>query len=320
MSAPWFVGGGAEHSPETARLVAHAATSGARGVVDVGDYKVQQLATAGTSVRVGPGAGVIPNDYPSVESQSYLTRRSAEVNVPVPATGAGAGRTDLLVQRIIDPQYAGSGNPADPAFVFDPFVLIQGVAAGTSRVEPLNLGYPALPLARLEIPASTGTITSAMIKDVRRLANPRRERHLFRHQPATSQTVNANVFALWPDWEPTFEVPVWATHVVAVMTGAGIQKPPGGLCLGELTLEFTNPGQGNPDFAIGTTAFEEDANTTFRRTGVLVAGEANCAASRGLTKSVRIGARRFTANGDGVLIALPTSNFVIDVEFQERAV
>ena len=57
-SVPWFVGGGALHSPEVARLLAHAATSGAAGVVTPADLAVSALPVPGASVRVAVGGAL----------------------------------------------------------------------------------------------------------------------------------------------------------------------------------------------------------------------------------------------------------------------
>lgn len=325
MGAPWFVGGGAEHSPETARLLANAATSGAEGIVAPGDYKVSELAVPGTSIRVAPGAGVLRNRYTGGASQSYMTRRSAEVTVPIPATGAGSGRTDLIVQRIDDPQYGGSLVATDPNAIFDPFVRIGGVAAGTKTAAELNLGYPAIALARVTLPASTGTVTNAHITDLRKLANPRRERLLFRHVPAAEYDMarSAN-YAWWPLWEPQFDVPDWATHITAVMTAWGVWKRggTGAHVIGDIRLEVCPPGVGGDQYAIGSNIFEEEEEAMNRRTFIGVSGESNVVALRGLTRVVRIGAKiNPTFSGaNGMLRAVTTTNFLIDVELEERAV
>ena len=161
-SVPWFVGGGALHPAEAARLLAYAATSGAAGVVVAGDLAVTQLPTAGTSVRVAVGGAVIPNLYPGGGQQSYVGRAASSTDVSVTATDSGSGRVDLVVARIDDPFYGGTV-PAD--VTVGPYVriaIIENVTAGSADI-PAGLAYPAIALARLDIPASTATITTPMI-------------------------------------------------------------------------------------------------------------------------------------------------------------
>ena len=169
---PWFVGGGALHSAETARQLTYAVTSGAAGIAALGDLKISQLSTPGTSVRAAAGGVVIPNLYPGGSQQSYVGRAASTTDVPVMATGSGSGRVDLVIARIDDPQYGGTV-PSD--VTVGPYIrldIIQNVAAGSTGL-PAGLAYPAIALARLDIPASTATILTSMITDLRTVVNSR---------------------------------------------------------------------------------------------------------------------------------------------------
>jgi hypothetical protein len=159
---PFFVGGGALHSAEVARTLAYAVTAGAAGVAVAGDLQITQLPTPGTSVRAAAGGAVIPNLYPGGSQQSYTVRAASTTDIAVTATGSGSGRVDLVIARIDDPEYGGT-IPAD--VTVGPYVtlaIIQNVAAGSTDI-PAGLAYPAIALARLDIPASTATITTSMI-------------------------------------------------------------------------------------------------------------------------------------------------------------
>ena len=90
-STPWFVGGGAHHSPEVARVLAYAASSGAEGIVTPEALRVRPLAVPGTSVRIAPGACLIVNRYPGGAWQTYVGRNPVEHTVPITAAGAGGG-------------------------------------------------------------------------------------------------------------------------------------------------------------------------------------------------------------------------------------
>ncbi len=77
----------------------------------------------------------------------------------------------MVILRIEDPQYEGTRNPA-----VDPIAYFQVISNVSSSATAIPDGRTGIPLARIDIPASTATITDAMIKDVRKVANPRRER------------------------------------------------------------------------------------------------------------------------------------------------
>ncbi|MDQ3493185.1 MAG: hypothetical protein M3452_07995 [Chloroflexota bacterium] len=173
MPAPWFIGGGAVHDATIARLVANAATGDSQGIVGQDHYKVLPLAVPGAQVRVLPGAGVLrAAPYTGGSFQSYMTRRAVETNLAVTPTGSAAGRSDLVIQRIDDPQFGGTLSPTSPTAIFDPFVIIGGVPAGTTSASELNLPYPAMTLARIDLPANTGAVEGKHIRDLRRLTIP----------------------------------------------------------------------------------------------------------------------------------------------------
>lgn len=228
---PWMIAGGAQHSADLGRTLAFAATSGEEGVVLPESLKVTPQPTPGSSVRIAPGACLMLNRSlasPHGE-QSYVGRAGTSTTLAVPSTG-GVGRTDLVVVRVEDPQYAPWQTPSNPvtATYFKPF-LVQNVPANTRTAAELNLGYPAVALARLVIPASTTAITSAMIYDVREVAQPRSKRALLSHYPGPKNWMGPGVTnsspgwngTLWPYGAWTVDVPVWATRAVVVGTIAG---------------------------------------------------------------------------------------------------
>lgn len=230
-STPWFIGGGATHSPEVARTLAFTATRGSEGLVEPADLRVTAQPTPNGTVAVAPGAAIIRNRYAGGGQQSYTLRNSTQTNVPVVATGSGGGRTDLVIARVLDPQYEGSA-PVDPTlFDYARLQIIQGVPAGTKTARELNLGYPAIALARVTIPASTATITAGMITDLRKVANPRRERAMLTIYPTgkwrdgTARQLPTVAYDFWPitaAQRPVVAVPEWATHLDVVAHLSGI--------------------------------------------------------------------------------------------------
>ncbi len=230
-SVPWFIGGGAQHSPEVARLLAYAATNGSEGIVSPGDLKVQALAVPGASVRVMPGAGLIRNRATGGTSQTYVARNPIEDVVAIAATGSGAGRSDLIVAQIEDPFMAGEPwqDPTDPTV--GPYIftrVISNVPAGTTRLQDVAgySGRSAITLARVDIPASTGTITGAMVKDLRNLAMPRQWREMIPHGAmATQQLGGVNTWSDWPTAiQAQVRVPDWATDVFMTVSLTGVLR------------------------------------------------------------------------------------------------
>src|SRR5699024_2713006 len=149
-------------------------------------------------------------------------------------TGSAGSRTYLIVARIDDPTY--QGGPFDPlTFEAAKCEVISGVSSKQSGVANLNLTYPAIPLARINIPASTGTITAAMITSLRSIALPRKERHLFAHALTGDEerfqlTSTGENGMAWPEpqelsgtgaWR--VDVPEWAQRVRVVCMWAGVR-------------------------------------------------------------------------------------------------
>lgn len=214
----WFIGGGAEHSPESARRALYASTGGAEGVGGIDDLKVVPLAVPGGGVRILTGSALIRSGYAYGETQTYMGTVYEQETVSVAATGSGAGRSDMVVLRVEDP-YAGGSPwpvPADPATA--PYLhirVISGVPADATRVQdvPGHDTDTAIALARIDIPASTGTIAAGMITDLRRLGQPRRLSTLaYVPVPAVTDLVSATLVP-WPaSTAVQVEVPEWATH------------------------------------------------------------------------------------------------------------
>jgi hypothetical protein len=225
---------GARHRGELWRNLAYAATNGAEGVVGVGDCKPRQLATAGPQVRLDAGAVVFLNRSANAGSQAYIANNRSETRLDVAPTGASP-RSDAIVVRVKDPQYSPwptPGSPADYQYV-EP-VIIQGVPATTTHFSQLNLGYSGYMFGRIDLPANTTNITTAMIVGTRRVANQRREPWFGRFEYTSGTPENSitsgTSWNKFPVGIPTAQiaVPDFATKMVvraditglAIVTGA----------------------------------------------------------------------------------------------------
>lgn len=312
-SVPWFVGGGAEHSPEVARLLSYAATRGAEGIIGVADLKVSQLAVAGAGFQVAPGACVIYNRSAGAALESYIGRMAAaETKMGVSPTGAGAGRSDLVIARITDPQYAPWMPPADRRV--GPYIetfIVEGVPAGTTTAKQLNLGYPAIALARIDLPASTAAVTNAMIVDLRKVANPRNSRDVEIGLPGSVRSTGAtNTWVQAAPFGAVFDVPEYATTAEVTMTVSGLLVATAAV-LGELRANFLG------SVSQATVVDENHSGSDERCTYVVGGRFAVPANMRGSMQSAALDFRR--TGGTGALKTDTSSTIVADIHFSERA-
>ena len=131
-STPWAIGGGAHNSVEVARLATFAATGGSEGIVTPDSLKVDATAVVSAAVQVGKGSCLILNRSLLGEEQTYAARKTAVDTIAVPGTGGSGARSDLIIARVEDPQYAPWQAPPDPVSAQYIFTRrIAGVPAGT---------------------------------------------------------------------------------------------------------------------------------------------------------------------------------------------
>lgn len=210
---------GGTHSAQSFRMMVRDLARGAEGVTEGNDLKVSPLATPGGGVLVGDGSGIIRGR--AVPWQGHYTAYNiGSETVSVAPTG-GTARADMVVMRVLDPEYEGSRNPAKDKVVA--FEVVSGVSASATTPPP---GFSAIPLARINLPASTGTVTAAMITDLRRIANPRRDRriHMVRGFPYSQAPTAVDKWADWPaEGRVQVEVPPWAV-TANIVTQIGIRS------------------------------------------------------------------------------------------------
>lgn len=324
---PYLVGGGFEHSAEVMRAALAAATSGAEGLVNAGDFKVTPTAVPGTNVAVAPGNALIRNSYGGGGAQTYAVRAPSQTQLPIQATGSAGARTDLVVARVDDPTYQGGA--FDPlTFEAARFEVIRGVPASTRTAAQLGLPYPAIALARVTLPASTGTVTAGMITDLRALAQPRKERNLFVYPltladgdiPLTSSTGQ-----WWPGSTPwRVDIPAWAQRARLMGQWAGVVLKGGsGNAWGRVWVRI-GP-EGSTGFRSQQTGWDlAAASGTTNTREFWMAGDdlAIPAAMRG-TQNVEVGLQGGVSGKDSSA-PLPyltkLSTVSLDIEFYETAV
>lgn len=180
---PWAVNGeGVEHSATLARHANFATGADQTGVSGPTSLVVSAGSTPGGFVNVGPGSGVITYaqgrpgmnnwGYTSYQRQSVPVENDAQAQVAIEPTTSAGSRRDLVCIEINDPEAEGTADTVDySTHEFVRFHVVQGVGEGVQHPHQLPvLDRPLLPLARINIPASTATITDEMITDVRHMA------------------------------------------------------------------------------------------------------------------------------------------------------
>ncbi|MYX26742.1 hypothetical protein GTY75_08675 [Streptomyces sp. SID8381] len=313
-SVPWFTEGEAEHSSEVARLLAYAAFGGAQGVVGSGDLAVKALSSPAAQVQVRPGACAIINRATGATYQAYAGRLPASDTVNIGATGASA-RSDLIVARVENPYSYGETWPLPSDPVAGPYIfsrVISNVPKTTTDVRQVRPNDSAITLARIDIPANTSAITQAMIKDLREMVSPRRDRRIYTAFPGSLSTLgySDNKWHNWPGaaaWD--IDVPSWATRMKIIMTFAGFRMTRSNVFARMQTKFGSLLGQ-------DTYIDDDSGNGTRRSTIVLADNYAVASSMRGTTQKLTVQTYMYKSETGDVSVDGGTS-IIADVEFVE---
>jgi hypothetical protein len=192
------------------RLMLQSATIGSQGVVGHLDVQVTQTGTPSSGIIITPGAVVVLGAETAFQGSYYGYNVGNDTTLTIAATG-GSPRSDMIVARAEDPTWAGSpwGNPASGQIIF-PRVL-SGVASNATQP----------PGGISAIPASTSTITNAMIHDLRYVCTPQRIFQMNALAGTGAESSGTNPWHVgtgataWPPGAsfPVF-IPPWATTMV----------------------------------------------------------------------------------------------------------
>ncbi|MFF2731771.1 hypothetical protein ACFVS9_28170 [Streptomyces sp. NPDC058008] len=297
---------GATHPAQQFRMLVRDLARGAEGITQGTDLKVTQLSTPGSSVQVSDGSGVVRGRVNAYQG-TYSVCNIGAVSVPIAATG-GSARSDMLILRVEDKEYEGNIDPATGQVNY--FQVISNVSSSATAIPD---GRTGIPLARIDIPASTSTITNAMIKDIRVIANPRRERTQWIQSPTTTSTgiSNANgsyaYFSTAAGWN--IPIPSWASTAVISVDIAQLKYSVANF-IGSLRATFGASLSLQP-------VILDDNQTAIRRATVFVADTLIITdAYRGTTQLLRAQATGTTGNTGTVAVDASTT-LKADVEFFE---
>ena len=302
---------GADHDAQLFRMMIRDLARGNQGITEGDDLKVTALATPGAGVQVAAGSAVIAGVVSPVQGHYSVYNIGADTtSVTIAATG-GTGRSDMIVLRVEDPEYGGNRTPNTATH----FEVIPNVSSSATTVPS---GYSAIPLARIDIPASTATVTNSMIKDLRKVANPRRDRVLY---PYYAQDPLVEISGTSETWKThpnltmaQIDIPAWATSAKVVFTLSGLR-----LSTGNVWANFR--------FMLGTieaaqyVGIDDNQGSAARRNTVQMVETIDLttttgAAMRGTTQPFYSRMRTRSSNAGKVGVD-GTTTFNIDIEFTE---
>ena len=318
---PWFIGlEGVEHSAEVARTLAWAATSGASGIIKPTDLRVRATPVPGGTVRIMPGGFVVESSYAGASQQSYVERVPTTTEVAVPATGSSGSATRYVVAAILDPDYPGGGTA--------PEIPNDGVYAAPRVTTTLNLAYPHVPLARINQPANTATITDDMITDLREVANPRtldvwRPRATVKadEEYLTSTSTDGEWFPNGGG-EQLIYIPEWATRAQICVKWLQVRIASGKSGWGQMWLEY-GPYLRPSTRERSTQRYQWDTTGgktyTYRENWIVEDDVYIPAAYRGTEQTFVLKARRDPASDNRTALIDGLSGVSLQVRFLESA-
>lgn len=324
---PFFVGGGAEHDADQVRQMMASLVATQEGVVGPDSLKVSEMAVPGSQVRAAEGGYVVRGRSQPWQG-NYADYNVGDATISVPATGASP-RNDLLVLRVEDPDFEGVLNPLPGGDNIQYLHLISNVSAGAATLEDAGQGgMSAIPLARIEIPASTATITNSMIFDVRKTANPRDHRELrtqIGNPVLTDEFGNITAdYELWPQTSWTVDIPTWATQVQVVAIWGGVflePLTPSGVndARGNVRIKLDSGASGSVVSTASVVNVNQVSATNGYRTTLTNADTVTIpSAMRGTTATLTMQAKG-TAGQNGRILADEWCNFSVDMQFREVA-
>ncbi|WP_329126011.1 hypothetical protein [Streptomyces sp. NBC_01353] len=298
---------GATHSAQAFRMLVRDLSLGAEGITQGDDLKVTQLDTPGGGVQISDGSGIVRGRVSAFQG-SYAVCNVGEDTIDIAATG-GTPRSDLVIIRVEDPEYEGTLDPeVDPVVYFD---VISNVSSSATAIPD---GRTGIPLARIDIPASTATITDAMIVDVRQIANPRRQRQMLPVQSPTSASNDlgaSTTFAYWttvPGW--SVAIPDWASKAIVDVRVSSLRLTTNNF-YGAFRATF------GASLTLQSVTIDDNQGTGVRRVPTEAADTLTIpSAYRGTSQVLRPQAAGYSGNL-GRASANESTTFLADIEFIE---
>ncbi|WP_330328171.1 hypothetical protein [Streptomyces pseudovenezuelae] len=297
---------GASHPAAQFRMLIKDLARGAEGITEGDDLKVTQRSTPGAGVTVADGSCVIKGRDDAFQGH-YSAYNAGAYDVDIAATG-GAGRSDMLIVRVKDPEYIAGLDPETDQIVF--FEVISNVSSSATAIPD---GRTGIPLARIDIPSSTATITNAMITDLRKVANPRRDFYQFIQSPSSLSTDISGTSGTYSNFSTasgwSVAIPDWATTAILTLAVGQIRYN---------TAAFFGGLRATFGASLTVQPVVLDDNQSGVRRGTIVLGDTLTipSAYRGTSQTLRFQACGSTGNVGKVGVDSSTT-FLASVQFLE---
>lgn len=302
------------------RLMNQAATLGSQGVIGHLDCRVQATSPATSGINITSGGVAILGAEVILQGSYTAWNNGTDSTLTIAATG-GSSRSDMIVARAEDPTFSGSPwtGSAGSQIVW-PRVL-SNVGAGATQVPG---GYSAIPLARIDMPASTSTVQSSYIHDLRAVANPQVSTGiLYAAGPgsSTNWTVSTTPHAWPPGASWSMQIPSSATTMtVDWVIGGVLYSDAGNWARGYINPQFgssiTSPVL---TFAQTLVSVPTGSGSAFQRFTIVGAASASIPASmRGTTQTLQF-AQVTDGTQTGLLSVAEGSQVAVNYQFQQLA-
>ena len=213
------------------RLMQQSATLGSQGVVGHLDCQVNANSPNTSGVYITSGAVIVLGVETSYQGSYYGYNVGSDTTLTIGSTG-GSSRSDMVVVRAEDPTWSGSGWGGPPSGqILYPRVLAN---VGAGATTPPG-GFSCIPLARIDMPASTSVVQQSYIHDLRQVCNPQRILAVVAAQGTGTGTAQptSTTPAQWPpgaSWQ--VNIPSFTTTMVLSWTLSGM------LCTDSRTIGF----------------------------------------------------------------------------------
>jgi hypothetical protein len=194
-----------------ARQMLQSSTLGSQGVVGATDCQVQANSPNTSGIIITSGAVVIYGAETPYQGSYWGFNEGNDTTLSIAATG-GSSRSDMIVARAEDPTWSGSPWGGSPAGQIIYPRVISNVAAGSTSPPA---GYSCIPLARIDMPASTAVVAQSYIHDIRQVMNPQRLLQIYTVNGPTvavSSTSSTSVQQFPPGAGWSVAVPSYATY------------------------------------------------------------------------------------------------------------
>ncbi|MFD7867309.1 hypothetical protein [Streptomyces sp. NPDC059783] len=307
-TTPIAVTGGV-HASQQFRMMLRDLAQTNQGVTAGNHLKVTALATPGGGVQISDGSATISGQVSPIQG-SYNVYNIGSDTVDIAATGS-TPRSDMVVLRVEDPEYEGERPPSECAH----FEVIPNVPSTATTVPS---GYSAIPLARIDIPDTTGAITNAYIKDLRQITNPRRVRALTPYYASGALVEISGTSLTWKTHPnvtlATLAIPSWAASAKIVFSVYGLRLATGNV-YGAFRFLL-----GSVE-AVQAVVIDDNSGPGARRTYVEMVETIDLtttagAAMRGTSQALKARMRTDPLNA-GTIGVDSTTTFKVDVEFLE---